>query len=204
MMNDKASSLDTLVRGFSDPVHDAQRCFRVLLDALARPGEIRSIDVALDPDAQRQWPAAAFAALLTLSDFSTPVWLQRCDEALAQAVRFHTGAPLTDRPEEAAFAYIADAAAALAPDMFSLGTPEAPQGSATLLIRVDALKGGRPLTLNGPGIRTSTSIAPAGIADSFWLGRAALAAHAPCGIDCYLVCERSVIGIPRTTRVEFN
>jgi alpha-D-ribose 1-methylphosphonate 5-triphosphate synthase subunit PhnH len=204
MMNDKASSLDTLVRGFSDPVHDAQRCFRVLLDALARPGQMRSIDVELDPDAQRQWPAAAFAALLTLSDFSTPVWLQRGDEALAQAVRFHTGAPLTDRFEEAAFAYIADPAAAPAPDRFALGTPEAPQGSATLLIRVDALDGGRPLLLSGPGIRTSSSIAPAGIADSFWLGRATLAAHAPCGIDCYLVWERSVIGIPRTTRVEFN
>jgi alpha-D-ribose 1-methylphosphonate 5-triphosphate synthase subunit PhnH len=204
MMNGNLSSLDTLVRGFTDPVHDAQRCFRVLLDALARPGELRSIDVELDPDAQRQWPAAAFAALLTLGDFSTPVWLQRRDEALAQAVRFHTGAPLADTSTEAAFAYIAESAAAPAPDAFSLGTPEAPQASATLLIRVDAFEGGRPLTLTGPGIRTSASIAPAGIADSFWQGRAALAGQAPCGIDCYLVCERSVIGIPRTTRVELS
>lgn len=203
-MNDTLSSLDTLVRGFADPVHDAQQCFRVLLDALARPGEVRSIDVELDADAQRQWPAAAFAALLTLGDFSTPVWLQRHDEALAQAVRFHTGAPLADASTEAAFAYIADAAAAPAPDAFALGTPEAPQASATLLIRVDALERGRPLRLTGPGIRTSAMIAPAGIADSFWQGRAALAGRAPCGIDCYLVCGRSVIGIPRTTRVEFD
>jgi len=203
-MNHNVSSLDTLVRGFSDPVHDAQRCFRVLLDALARPGEVRSIDVELDAEAQRQWPAAAFAALLTLSDFSTPVWLQQCDEALAQAVRFHTGAPVTDRADEAAFAYIDDPVSMPAPGMFSLGTPEAPQGSATLFIRVEALEGGRPLTLSGPGIRTSRRIAPAGIADSFWQGRTALAVQAPCGIDCYLVCERSVIGIPRTTRVEFS
>jgi alpha-D-ribose 1-methylphosphonate 5-triphosphate synthase subunit PhnH len=203
-MTDKFSSLDTLVRGFADPVHDAQSCFRVLLDALARPGKVHSIDVALDDDAQRQWPAAAFAALLALVDFSTPVWLQRHDEALAQAISFHSGAPLADTPDEAAFAYIADAAQVPAPDAFSLGTPEAPQGSATLLIRVDALEGGRPLTLSGPGIQSSIRIAPLGIVDTFWRARAALAAHAPCGVDCYLMCGRSVIGIPRTTRVELN
>ncbi|PMS35473.1 phosphonate C-P lyase system protein PhnH [Trinickia symbiotica] len=202
--NDKLSSLDALVRGFDDPVHDAQACFRVLLDALARPGTAYSIDVALGDDAQRRWPAAAFAALLTLVDFSTPVWLQRRDESLAQAIRFHTGAPLADAPEAAAFAYIADAASLPAPDAFSLGTPEEPQGSATLLIRVDALEGGRPLTLSGPGIRSSVRAAPLGIADTFWHARAALATQAPCGVDCYLVCGRSVIGIPRTTRVELN
>ncbi|WP_374192412.1 phosphonate C-P lyase system protein PhnH [Trinickia acidisoli] len=203
-MTERFSALDTLVRGFADPVHDAQRCFRVLLDALARPGTVRSIDVEIDVDAQRQWPAAAFAAMLTLVDFSTPVWLQRHDEALAQAIRFHTGAPLADAPEAAAFAYIADAATMPTPGTFSLGTPEAPQGSATLLIRVDALEGGRPLTLTGPGIRSSMPAAPVGMADAFWHARASLATQAPCGIDCYLVCERSVIGIPRTTRVELN
>jgi alpha-D-ribose 1-methylphosphonate 5-triphosphate synthase subunit PhnH len=203
-MTNKFSSLDTLVRGFADPVHDAQNCFRVLLDALARPGTTHSIDVELDENAQRQWPASAFAALLTLADFSTPVWLQRSDKALAQAISFHTGAPLVDTPDAAAFAYVADAASLPALDAFSLGTPEAPQGSATLLIRVEALEGGRPLTLSGPGIQSSVRVVPLGIADTFWHARAALAAHAPCGVDCYLVCGRSVIGIPRTTRVELN
>ncbi|PTB20989.1 phosphonate C-P lyase system protein PhnH [Trinickia symbiotica] len=202
--NDTRSSLDSLVSGFADPVHDAQACFRVLLEALARPGTAYSIDVELDDDAQRRWPAAAFAAMLTLVDFSTPVWLQQHDESLAQAIRFHTGAPLTDEPEAASFAYIADAASLPAPDTFSLGTPEEPQGSATLLIRVDALEGGRPLTLSGPGIRSSVRVGPVGIADMFWHARAALSAQAPCGLDCYLVCGRSVVGIPRTTRVELN
>lgn len=203
-MTDSLSSLDALVRGFADPVHDSQACFRVLLDALARPGTPYTIDVELDDDAQRQWPAAAFAAMLTLADFSTPVWLQRRDEALAQAIRFHTGAPLTDEPAAAAFAYIADSAGLPAPDLFSLGTPEEPQGSATLLIRVEALEGGRPLTLSGPGIRSNARVSPVGVADTFWRARAALAVQAPCGIDCYLFCGRSVIGIPRTARVELN
>jgi alpha-D-ribose 1-methylphosphonate 5-triphosphate synthase subunit PhnH len=204
IMTDKFSSLDTLVRGFADPVHDAQTCFRVLLDALARPGTVGSIDVAFDEDVLRRWPAAAFGAMLALADFSTPVWLQHHDEALVQAIRFHTDAPLAQTPAAAAFAYVADAAALPAPDTFALGTPEAPQGAATVLIRVDALEGGRPLTLSGPGIQSSVRIEPRGIADTFWQARASLASAAPCGIDCYLVCGRSVIGIPRTTRVELN
>jgi alpha-D-ribose 1-methylphosphonate 5-triphosphate synthase subunit PhnH len=201
---DAYSPLSALVRGFADPVHDSQACFRVLLDALARPGTVRSIDAELDDDAQRRWPAAAYAAILTLADYSTPVWLQQPDDALAQAIRFHTGAPLAETPHDAEFAYLADAASRPALDAFALGTPETPQGGATLFIRVDSLDGGRPLMLSGPGIESSVRIAPAGIAESFWRERASLAALAPCGIDCYLVCGRSVIGVPRTTQVEPN
>jgi len=204
MMTDTLPSLGLLVPGFDEAVRDAQATFRVMLDVLARPGSVGSIDVALDDDALARWPASAFAALLTVADFSTPVWLQQRDEALAEAIRFHTGAPIAETSEAAAFAYIADAAALPAPDAFALGTPEEPQGSATLIIRVDAFEGGRPLTLTGPGIQSSLQVAPVGIADSFWQARAALAPLAPCGIDCYLVCGRSIMGIARTTRVELN
>lgn len=208
MMADTLLSLDTLAPGFSDPVHDAQAVFRVLLDALARPGTTGWIDampgdssvLANPPSA----PAAAIATLLTLGDYATPIWLQRHDDALASTIRFHTGAPLVDKPEHAAFAYIDMASELPAPDAFALGDPEAPERSATLLIRVDALDGGRPLTLTGPGIETSASIAPVGIPDDFWHARTALAPVFPCGIDCYLVCGQAVLGIPRTTHVELN
>src|ERR1700758_946249 len=82
-----ASSLATLTPGFADPVHDTQAVFRTLLDALSRPGTVGIVsDVlpALDaagphrPTVER----AAFAALLTLCDFSTPVWLAQADEPL--------------------------------------------------------------------------------------------------------------------------
>jgi len=203
-MTDSLSSLGLLVPGFDEAVRDAQATFRVMLDALARPGTVGTVDVALDDEALARWPASAFAALLALADFSTPVWLQQRDDALAEAIRFHTGAPLTDAPATAAFAYVADAGSLPAPDAFALGTPEEPQGSATLIIRVESFAGGRPLTLTGPGIQSSHTVAPVGIADSFWQARAALAPIAPCGIDCYLVCGRSIMGIARTTRVELN
>lgn len=203
-MIDKPASLGTVVRGFDDPVHDAQISFRVLLDVLARPGTIGSIDVNLADDAHGAWPAAVFAAMLTLFDFSTPVWFQQRDEALVEAIRFHTGAPLAEQSAHAAFVYIANASDMPSLAAFSHGTPEAPQHSATLLIRVAALEGGRPIALSGPGIPSVLDIAPLGLADSFWRERALLNAQAPCGVDCYLFCGRSVIGIPRTTRVELN
>jgi alpha-D-ribose 1-methylphosphonate 5-triphosphate synthase subunit PhnH len=208
MMADTFLSLDTLAPGFADPVHDAQAVFRVLLDALARPGTTGWIE-AMSGDSSMvantsSAPAAAVAALLTLGDYATPIWLQRRDDALASTIRFHTGAPLVDKPEHAAFAYIDTPSELPSPDAFALGDPESPERSATLLIRVDALDGGRPLTLTGPGIETSASIAPVGIPDDFWRARAALAPVFPCGIDCYLVCGQAVLGIPRTTHVELN
>jgi alpha-D-ribose 1-methylphosphonate 5-triphosphate synthase subunit PhnH len=233
MMRDAFLSLDTLAPGFTDPVHDAQAVFRVLLDALARPGTTGWIEATpghgdkltpartstptsvpiLEPTpssipasipAPTPTPVAALAALLTLCDYATPVWLQARDDALASTIRFHTGAPLVDAPARAAFAYVDSPAALPAPESFALGEPESPEHAATVLIRVDAFEGGRPLTLTGPGIETSASIAPLGIPDDFWLARAALAPAFPCGIDCYLVCGRAVLGIPRTTHVELN
>jgi alpha-D-ribose 1-methylphosphonate 5-triphosphate synthase subunit PhnH len=205
MMTDAFLSLDTLAPGFADPVHDAQAVFRVLLDALARPGTTGWIEVTPgNGDAPAGTPVAALAALLALCDYATPVWLQARDDALAATIRFHTGAPLLDSPARAAFAYIDVPAMLPAPDAFALGEPESPEHAATVLIRVEALEGGRPLTLTGPGIETSATIAPRGISDDFWRARAAMAPAFPCGIDCYLVCGRAVLGIPRTTRVELN
>jgi len=198
--------LAALAPGFGDPVHDTQTVFRTLLDALARPGTIGVIETRLpaaDVSAARAG-LAAFAALLTLADYATPVWLAQPDAALAAALRFHAGAPLAQQAREAAFAYVHDAAALPPLEAFASGTPESPEQSATVFVRVDSLVGGAPLTLRGPGIETTCSIAPIGLPERFWRERAALAPHFPCGIDFYLVCGASLIGLPRTTLVEMH
>ena len=198
--------LAALAPGFGDPVHDTQTVFRTLLDALARPGTIGVIETRLpaaDVSAARAG-LAAFAALLTLADYATPVWLAQPDAALAAALRFHAGAPLAEAAREAVFAYVHDAAALPPLEDFASGTPESPEQSATVFVRVEALSGGTPLTLRGPGIETTRSIAPVGLPERFWRERAALAPHFPCGIDFYLVCGASLIGLPRTTLVEMH
>jgi alpha-D-ribose 1-methylphosphonate 5-triphosphate synthase subunit PhnH len=200
--------LSTLTPGFTDTVHDSQRVFRSLLEALSRPGTIQSLDAGMPGYAVSQVsseegvPLAAFAALLALADFSTPVHLPPECRALADAVRFHTGAPVTDDPAQAAFAYIHDAASLPPLASFSTGEPETPQDAAMLFIRVDSLTEGTPRVWRGPGIRDQETVRIAGLPDRFWTEHQALAARFPCGIDCYLVADGSLIGLPRTTRVE--
>ncbi|CAM2183721.1 alpha-D-ribose 1-methylphosphonate 5-triphosphate synthase subunit PhnH [Paraburkholderia sacchari] len=211
-------ALDTLAPGFADPVHDTQAVFRTLLGVLSRPGAIATIETPL-PAAESTNSAACsaanaaahdtpraghavFAALLTLCDYATPVWLAQPEAALAAALRFHADAPIADTPREAAFAYVHDAAALPPLDTFACGTPESPEQAATVFVRVDALTDGPPVTLRGPGIESTCTVAPAGVPARFWQERAELAPLFPCGIDFYFVCGARIMGLPRTTRVE--
>ncbi|MCC8404016.1 phosphonate C-P lyase system protein PhnH [Paraburkholderia sp. MMS20-SJTN17] len=203
-MEHSSIALSTLTPGFADPVHDTQAVFRTLLDALSRPGTIRVIGDMLPELRNTPVEPAAFATLLTLCDYATPVWLAQSDTALASALRFHTGAPLVDAPGEAGFAYLHDANALPPLESFASGSAESPEQSATLLIRVDALTGGAPVTLSGPGILDTEAISPVGLPARFWRERSMLAPLFPCGIDCYLVCGHRVIGLPRTTEAKVN
>lgn len=202
-------ALSALSPGFADPVHDTQAVFRTLLDALARPGTIGIVERVLPRDPAATTPRtkadrATLATLLALCDGSTPVWLATPDAVLGSTLRFHTGAPLVDDPRDAAFAYVHDAQALPTLECFAIGEPETPEQSVTLLIRVDSLTGGAPVVLRGPGIERTQTIAPTGLPSRFWRERAELAPLFPCGIDCYLVCGDALIGLPRTTHVEFN
>ncbi|MFM0295788.1 MULTISPECIES: phosphonate C-P lyase system protein PhnH [Paraburkholderia] len=199
-----SSALTDLTSGFADPVHDTQAVFRTLLDALSRPGTVGVIQNVLPEVRATRVELAAFAALLALCDYATPVWLAQPDTALGSSLRFHTGAPLVDEPAQAAFAYIHDAGTSPPLESFTLGAAESPEQSVTLLIRVEALTGGAPIVLSGPGIQHTATIAPVGLPERFWRERAALAPLFPCGVDCYLVCGTRLIGLPRTTQAKVN
>jgi len=194
--------LSTLTPGFTDGVHDSQGVFRALLEALSRPGTIVSIDAVLrDLRTQGTVPLAVLASLLALADYSTPVFLQHDDHSLSDAVRFHTGAPLTTDSKQAVFAYLHDAASMPSLDAFSLGDAETPENAATLFIRVESLENGPPLLWSGPGMPCPRAVCVAGLPDAFWRERAGLASKFPCGIDCYFVAGGALIGLPRTTQV---
>jgi alpha-D-ribose 1-methylphosphonate 5-triphosphate synthase subunit PhnH len=99
----------TLTAGFAEPVMDAQRSFRAVLDAMARPGTIRRVGGVVPP---APLDAATAAVLLTLADNETPIWL---DQAAAQCrdwLAFHCGVVFAE-PGAATFA-VALAGAALA------------------------------------------------------------------------------------------
>lgn len=191
--------LSSVQPGFSDPVLDAQACFRKVLDALSRPGTVRALDVSTAP-APLNLASAGLA--LTLMDFDTPVYLSASlnTDAIVSWLRFHCSAPITTSPKEAAFAFLQEGDDWPALDAFHPGDAKYPDTSTSLIIQLSSLENGPAVSLEGPGIETSETIRPSGLPETFWDERSENVADFQLGIDCYLTADNQVIGLPRTTR----
>ncbi len=126
----------TLQPAFTLAVQDAQHSFRRLLKAMSEPGG----DCL---------PAAASARLaaierglhqpaVDLADHETPVWLASAlrNDLVGQNLRFHTGAPLVDQPQQAVFAVANDGISAEQLNVLSAGTVTAPETGVTLIVQL--------------------------------------------------------------------
>jgi alpha-D-ribose 1-methylphosphonate 5-triphosphate synthase subunit PhnH len=197
-----------LAPGFSDPVLASQAVFRTVMEAMARPGSIAEVDVAMAPPAPLGIAAAALA--LALLDFETPFWL---DPTLAAApeidgwLKFHTGAPRSADAESAAFAFIAEPGAMPGFDAFCLGSIEYPDRSTTLVLEVGALTAQAAMTerdafhLSGPGIKGSRSLAASPLPADFAERMATNHALFPRGVDVVLTCGRRLAALPRSVQL---
>jgi alpha-D-ribose 1-methylphosphonate 5-triphosphate synthase subunit PhnH len=198
------SAANGLERGFSDAVLSAQTAFRAVLDAMARPGTtpVMSSDAGVPAGLA---PATATLAL-TLFDHDTPIWRDEAlnSEAIAQWLRFHTGAPLTGDPAQAAFALIGDVAALTDIRRFSFGTADYPDRSTTFICQVDTLTAGTPLVLSGPGIKDTSELAPSPLPPDFIAMCEANHALFPRGCDFLLCAGEHIAALPRTTRVRLK
>jgi alpha-D-ribose 1-methylphosphonate 5-triphosphate synthase subunit PhnH len=179
--------------GFADAPRDVAHAFRAALQAMARPGRIETV-TGVSPPAPCS--VAAGALIMTLCDTTTPLYLapsHGCD-ALRDWITFHTGAPLTG-PQDAAFAL--GAWNDLAPvDRFSVGTPDYPDRSATLIVELAGLTN-TGATLTGPGIEARAHLSLPDLA-AFQHNRRRF----PLGFDTYFTCGDRLAGLPRSTRVE--
>lgn len=188
-------------RGFADPIFDSQAIYRKLQDALARPGLIQSVDRDVF-SAVEGLPLAAAATLLTLADYTTPVWLpDGGDHAAATWLAFHSGARATAVPLEATFAFLAAGATESALYDFAAGDECYPDRSATVLVECRDFFNGPRVRLRGPGIRTSVDISPFGLRPGFWQEVVANALRFPLGVDLLLVAGAKIMGLPRTTQI---
>jgi alpha-D-ribose 1-methylphosphonate 5-triphosphate synthase subunit PhnH len=191
-----------LAPGFRDPVRDAQSTFRAVMEALARPGSLqRLIDLPAAPEPLT--PELA-AIALALADHETPLWLDARLSgltAVADWLRFHTGAPIVADPAGAAFALIADPAACPPPEAFAQGTQDYPDRSATLVLAVAELTTGQGLVLEGPGIAGRAVLGAAPLPTDFRARLERNRAGTPLGVDHLLVGTGRVAGLPRTTRI---
>lgn len=191
-----------LTAGFEHPVHDAQRAFRAVLDAMARPGTLAALPALAEPPPAPLAPAAA-ALALALCDADTPVWLDATLAAgdAAPWLRFHCGCRIVDAPGEAAFAF---AATASMPPMtaFDAGSDLYPDTAASLVLQVAGFEAGLALRLSGPGILGSATVRIAGLPGAFQAERTANRALYPRGVDCVLVAGHQALCLPRSTIVE--
>lgn len=191
--------------GFADPPRDAARAFRLLLDAMARPGLIVDLGAA-GLSAPIRPPAglslAAAAALLVLVDGATPLYLAPGhDQApIRDWLRFH-GAPPLVGPGQAAFA-LGDWPGLLPLDRFAQGTLEYPDRSATLIVEMPRLAN-RGTWLRGPGIRDRVALNLDDLDQG--QGQGLLAARGPGfprGVDLVLTAGAQLAALPRSTRLE--
>lgn len=191
-------SSHTMAAGLPDNVHDTQRAFRALLDALSRPGQVHTLGAEL---AEVALGGAMACLLLSLCDDETPVWWQGEEPVLQNWLRFHTGAAVTDQPNTATFAVLNRIESGLSLGDFALGTAASPELSSTLLIDLPALSGGPELEWQGPGIERVQRVGLQGLPADFWLQWERNHALFPQGVDIIFTCGDSVLGLPRTTQV---
>jgi len=182
-----------LTPAFADPVLDAQASFRAILEAMSRPGRIQRIEARITPPAPLC--AAAAAALLSLADADTPLWLD-AGEGVAEWLRFHCGAPIT--PDIGAARFVLACGAAPSLDALDIGTDEDPQLGATLILQVAGLVAGEGWRLTGPGIQHEHRLrvldAPADLLAA-WARNHALF---PRGVDVLLCAGESIVALPRS------
>ena len=194
---------EALEAGFADPVLGAQSTFRAVMDALARPGTAQTVDFPAAPP--KPLTAELAAVALTLFDHDTPVWLDPAlmeSDAVCTWLAFHTGAPVTTEPADAAFALVTAADLLPAIERFAQGSDEYPDRSTTIVLAAPTLDGGHALSLRGPGIEESAVIAPTGLPADFVAQYAQNRARFPRGVDLLLTTPGKVLGLPRSTRVE--
>lgn len=192
-----STPVDVTLPGFTDPVTEAQACFRAVLGAMARPGSLAMVGEQLTPPAPLD-PATA-SVLLTLVDHDTKLWVDANAAAARDWIAFHCGAGLAHRSVDAAFALALEL-----PDLATLspGTHEQPETSATVILQVASLRDGARYRLRGPGLRDDAMLTVAGLPDDFITIWQRNHGGFPLGVDLVLCAGTRLTALPRSVTVE--
>lgn len=177
--------------GFKNAPTDAAHAFRSIMTAMARPGEISTVEGATPP---APLSVAAGVTLLTLCDPDTPVHLGASvdTQEIRDWVTFHTGAPLVGAKDSM---FAVGEWQDLTLGDFPIGTSEYPDRSATLIVEVPTLDN-TGATLAGPGIKDTAKLSVPETG-AFQENRL----HFPLGLDFIFTCGNRLAGLPRSTRV---
>lgn len=191
----------SLTQGFKDEPVDSSMTFRMLLDAMARPGTIHSLPVELGNAAGLN--KGATLAILTLADHETHVWLDRklSSETVKDFIRFNCSSQITPDKSKAMFAVFAGPPDIKTLSDFSIGTSDYPDASVTLIIQVENLTHELGVALQGPGIKSTQYLKVDGLSDDFWIWWRKNNGQFPLGMDVVLTTDKAIAALPRTVRV---
>ena len=183
----------------TNPAFESQAAFRAAMDAMARPGEIKTLH---GPAAPAPLAPATAALVRHLADYETPIWLdeQLSIPAVKDWIRFQTGAPITEDKSTAAFALVAEPLRMPDLTQFALGTEEYPDRSTTVIVQVESFRGA-PIVITGPGIKDRRSFAAEPLPNDFIARLSANRELFPRGVDVMLVAGGEIIGLPRSVRI---
>jgi alpha-D-ribose 1-methylphosphonate 5-triphosphate synthase subunit PhnH len=181
---------------------DLALLFRSILGCFSKP----AVAVKLTTPANAPPPLlpSTAAIALTLFDYQTPVWLSTSvnTDAVRKFIRFHTGATITTRADEAGFAIITlDEANADWPP-FNMGTHAYPDRSTTLIVQIPSFCGGSPVQVSGPGLKESVSLCVEAAYADFWKRVQDNNSLFPIGLDVILASSHHIAALPRSSRVD--
>lgn len=169
-----------------------QTYFRILLEAMSRPGSTQALSIT--PKAS----PTALAVLATLLDGA--VSLADPHGLLGE----QDWAMLQTQHKPAVEAEYLICKGAIAPDFTPLlGTLQSPEQSATIVLMVESLsQGDSRLKLSGAGINGTRECSLQGLHPEWLSSREEWVCSFPLGVDLILVDEKEVMAIPRTSKVE--
>jgi len=184
-----------------DPVHDAQKAFRLLTDCSAFPGKTADLkDLAAGITLDLPFSRGTALLCLTLLDGEVNFF------ASAEAVRRRLSELTYSRPaplEEALYVIAGEDSPGDIIGGASRGTLIDPHLGATIIMPVESLEGrtGGRFTLSGPGIETARTVRIDSRAE--WLEPLKRANREfPLGVELYLLDrEDRLMVLPRTTRI---
>lgn len=183
-------------------VHESQQVFRLLMDALSRPGEVFHFpNVLLSRIPPVEIP------LLALLGYDTPFALTDGDSSRAHLIARATSGRLVS-VESAAYVAICDATNEMLPMGLAMGSPMRPDTAVQASVHVTgaisaADEVSATIAVTGPGVETTNFVAFSEAKPQeleFLLRRHWVA---PRGIDIWVIApDGSFIGIPRTSHVQ--
>ncbi|WP_456277348.1 phosphonate C-P lyase system protein PhnH [Bacillus sp. AK128] len=195
-----------------DFIHGTQQIFRLLVDSMARPGKIVSIQESTRYiDENTGLSKELIALAYTLLDREVSFHLVGDEKGkTAQYLEWSTFST-TEAVQTADYIFIPYSLSE--GDLLDLmnevkcGTLTDPHNSATLIFHVKEVSSfgphGKKLVMSGPGIKENSSCYIEGLPSNFIKVRKKINKEFPIGIDLIIVSSNGdMIAIPRTTKLE--